>query len=231
MGKATAIKTGIFLLLGTALWLGAGRADDSVIPANLTDTQKANLKKILAAEEKPKRFIPDKAKFVGSPPEGLDQAPMPGAEIKQYLAAIVPYTTTDPKKSPEKAYVYWYRPNPKQGAPGVTIRRVVDLNSGQLVGEPEVLFNYATPVAPEERTEAIRLAREKIPAVRDLFTDADEKEIAVDALVQVITTTGLPEGAPGDRVVSLQFRKKNSTKRTTVMVNLTQQTARDANAP
>jgi hypothetical protein len=231
MSQSYASKTGPVLFLGAALFLGAGRADESVIPANLTESQKANLKKALAAEEKPKQFIPDKAKFVGTPPEGLDRAPTPGVEIKQYLAAIVPYTTTDPKKTPEKAYVYWYRPNPKQGSPGVTVRRVVDLNTGQMLGEPEVLFNHATPVAAEERTEAIRLAREKIPAVRDLYAGADEKDIAIDALVQVISTTGLPEGAPGDRVVSLQFRKKDTTRRTTVMVNLTQQTACDANAP
>jgi hypothetical protein len=230
MSQFPAVRTGAILFLSAAVFLGPARADDSQLPANLTDSQKANLKKFLAAVAKPKRFLPEKARFVGAVPDNLDPNPVPGAEVKEYLAAVVPFTAAE-KKGPEKAYVYWYRPNPKQGAPGVTVRRVVDLTTGEAVGEPEVLFNHATPLSREERDEAIRLAREKSPAVRDLYAGADEKDIEATPLVQVITATGQPEGSVGDRVVTLQFRKRSTNQRVNLVVNLTKQTVRDPNAP
>src|SRR5262249_7849282 len=119
----------------------------------------------------------------------------------------------------------------KQGSPGVTVRRVVDLGTGEAVGEPEVLFNHATPLTREERDEAIKLAREKVPALKEFYAGAHEKEIEGAPLIPVTTASGQPDGSPGDRVVSLQFRKKDAPRRLTVMVNLTQQSARDANAP
>ena len=154
----------------------AGRADDRLIPADLSDAQKANLKKGLAAVEKPKRFVPERARIVGNTPDGLDLDPAPGAEVKEYLASVVPHAAADRKKGPEKADLYWYRPNPKKGLPGITVRRTVDLTTGELAGGPEVLFNHATPLAPEERDEAVAMARKKVPAVAELY-DGDRRHL------------------------------------------------------
>ncbi len=234
MCEVPVTKTATILVLAAVVFLGVdpmSRADDRLIPANLTESQKANIKKFLASVEKPKQFLPEKAKLVGSAPSDLGVGAEPGAEIRQYLAAVIPYTAKDRKRGPEKAEILWYRPNPKKGQPGVTVRRVLDLTTGAAVGDPEVLFNHATPLTVEELNEAIKLARDKYPAAADLYATTEAKDVEVAPLVQVITATGQADGAVGDRVVSLQLRKKGTNKRLAVMVNLTRQTVRDPNAP
>jgi hypothetical protein len=219
-------------LMGGTLALGAPvRADDRVIPADLGDGQKANLKKFLASREKPKQFLPEGAKVVGAPAEGVQLGTPQGAEVKEYLAAVVPHVAADRKKGPEKADIFWYRPNPNKGSPGVTIKRTIDLTTGEPVGPPQVLFNHATPLAPEERDEAVALARKQSRPVAELYNGAEEKDVEVAALVQVISAAGQPDGSPGDRVVSLQFHRKGTKQRAQVMVNLTKQTVRDPNNP
>lgn len=205
-------------------------ADDRMIPASLDEGQRANLKKYLDSVEKPTQLIPANAKVVGTIPKILTAEPPVGSEVKEYLASVIPDVATDAKKTPERATIYWYRPNPKQGSAGVTIRRVVDLNTGNPVGEPEVLFNHATPLAREERADAVALAYKQSAALRELSAGVDPKDIEVAPLLQVITAAGQTDGAPGDRVVSMQFRNRKTTKRVRLMVNLTQQTVRDPNA-
>jgi hypothetical protein len=161
----------------------------------------------------------------------LDPNPVPGAEIKEYLTSIVPYRAAASDKPPEKVEIYWYRPNPKRGSPGVTVRRVVDLATGEPAGEPEILFNYPTPLAREELIEAVKIARAKNEKVEELCRDSEAGDIDVSPLVTTIKVTGVPDGAPGDRVVNLQFLKKSTAARANLFVNLTRGTVRDPGAP
>lgn len=222
------------LVLG-AVFAGDGdtprRIDERLLPSSLSDAQKASLAKYLASVKAPDRFIPESARVVGDGSVSLEPNPVPGAEIKEYLTSIVPYRPRSADKPPEKVEVYWYRPNPKKGAPGVTVRRVVDLATGEPAGEPEVLFNYPTPLAREELTEAVKLAREKNDKVAELCRDAEQGDVEVSPLVTLIKVAGVPDGTPGDRVVNLQFLKKSTMARASVVVNLTKGTVRDPAAP
>jgi hypothetical protein len=209
----------------------ARRVDERLLPAGLSDSQKTTLANYLASVKKPDRFIPESARVVGQAAFSLDPNPVPGAEIKEYLTSIVPYRPTTRDKAPNKVAIYWYRPNPKQGLPGVTIRRVVDLSTGAATGEPEVLFNYPTPLSREELGEAVKLAREKNDKVGELVRDAEQGDVVVSPLVATIKVSGTPDGAPGDRVVNLQFLRKSTAARANVVVNLTRATVRDPGAP
>jgi hypothetical protein len=218
------------LLLGAAALGGDDaprrRVDERLLPSVLTEKQKTTLADYLAGVKKPDRFIPESARFVGEGAGSLDPNPVPGAEIKEYLTSVVPYRAAAPDKPPERVAVYWYRPNPKRGAPGVTVRRVVDLETGRPVGEPEVLFNYATPLSREELTEAVKLARAKDEKVEALCRDAERGDVEVSPLVAPVKVAGVPDGEPGDRVVNLQFLRKSTGARASVNVNLTKETVR-----
>jgi hypothetical protein len=207
------------------------RVDERLLPSGLNDAQKAKLANFLASVKRPERFIPESARVITEAPVALDPNPVPGAEIKEYLTSIVPYRAQAKDKPPEKVEVYWYRPNPKKGAPGVTVRRVVDLSTGDPVGEPEVLFNYPTPLAREELDEAVKIARDKNEKVTELCRDAERGDVEVTPLVSPIKVPGLAAGAPGDRVVNLQFLRKSTMARVSVLVNLTRETVRDPGAP
>jgi hypothetical protein len=225
----------VSLLLGAGVALaGEGdrpRVDERLLPSGLTENQKTALANYLAAVKKPDRFIPESARVVGAGSISLDPNPVPGAEIKEYLTTIVPYRPTAKDKPPEKVEIYWYRPNPKKGSPGVTIRRVVDLATGESTGEPEVLFDYPTPLSREELAEAIKLARDKNDKVGELFRDAERGDVVVSPLVTSIKVAGAPYGTPGDRVVNLQFLKKSTMARANTIVNLTRETVRDPGTP
>jgi hypothetical protein len=224
------------LLFGTAIALaGEGdpprRVDERLLPSGLTDKQKTTLANFLAGLKKPDRFIPEPARVTGEGAGSLDPNPVPGAEIKEYLTSVVPYRRAAPDKPPDRVEIYWYRPNPKRGSPGVTVRRVVNLETGDQVGEPEVLFNYATPLSREELAEAIKLARAKSDKVEELCRDAEQGDVEVSPLVAPIKAAGVPDGTPGDRVVNLQFLRKSTTARASVNVNLTKETVRVPGAP
>src|SRR5262249_18602820 len=156
----------------------------------------------------------------------VDLNPGPG-EVKEYLSAVIPHEAADRRKGPDKADLYWFRPNPRKGSPGVTVKRVVDLGTGMQVGDPVVLINYLTPLAPEELSDALRIAREKSAAARALYAGREAQDVEVASLVHRITATGQPDGTPGDRVVNLQLRAKRTGQRASVMVNLTKETVRD----
>jgi hypothetical protein len=232
----SAIKAAVAALLpAIALAAGEGetrrRVDERLLPSSLTETQKATLANYIASVKQPDRFIPESARVVGDSSVALDPNPVPGAAIKEYLTSIVPYRSATKDKPPERVEIYWYRPNPKKGAPGVTIRRVIDLASGQPVGEAEVLFNYPTPLSREELNEAVKIAREKNEKIGDLCRDSEEGDVVVTSLVSPIKVAGAPDGTPGDRVVNLQFLKKSSMARGNVIVNLTKGAVRDPSAP
>src|SRR4029077_10412810 len=108
---------------------------------------------------------------------------------------------------------------------------VVDLATGEPAGEPEILFNYPTPLSREELLEAVKTARAKNDKVDALCRDAEEGDIGVSPLVTLIKVAGAPYGTPGDRVVNLQFVKKSTADRANVIVNLTKGTVRDPAAP
>jgi hypothetical protein len=226
----------VCLLLGSARVSAGdgdtrGRVDERLLPSGLTDNQKTNLANYLAGVKKPERFIPELARVVGDGAVSIDPNPVPGAEIKEYLTSIVPYRARAKDKPPEKVEVYWYRPNPKQGSPGVTVRRVVDLATGKPDGEPDILFNYPTPLSREELSEAAKTARAKNDKVSALVRGAEEGDVVVSPLVTLIKVTGAPYGTPGDRVVNLQFLKKSTGDRANVIVNLTKGTVHDPSAP
>jgi hypothetical protein len=208
-----------------------GRVDEKLLPSGLTEHQKTTLSNYLAGIKKPERFIPESARVVGEGTVSVDPNPVPGAEIKEYLTSIVPYRAQAKDKPPEKVEVYWYRPNPKRGSPGVTVRRVVDLATGKADGEPEILFNFPTPLAREELGEAVKVARAKSDKVSELCRDAEEGDIVVSPLVTLIKVAGAPYGTPGDRVVNLQFLKKSTSDRANVIVNLTKGTVHEPGAP
>jgi hypothetical protein len=207
------------------------RIDERLLPSGLTDNQKTTLANYLASVKRPERFIPESARVIADGSVSLDPNPVPGAEIKEYLTSIVPYRPQGNDKPPEKVEVYWYRPNPAKGKPGVTIRRVVDLATGESVGEPDVLFNYPTPLSREELDDAVKLARQKNEKVAALCRDAEQGDVEVTPLVSVIKVSGLPDGAPGDRVANLQFLRKSTMSRVSAIVNLTRESVRDAGAP
>jgi hypothetical protein len=206
------------------------RIDERLLPSSLTDAQRATLANYLASAKRPERFLPESARVVGASGVPLDPNPVPGAEIKEYLTAVVPYRPAAKDKPPDKVEVYWYRPNPKKGSPGVTVRRVVDLATGEPTGEPEVLFNYPTPLSREELAEAIRLAREKSEKVAGICRDAEPGDVEATPLATTIKVAGAPDGAPGDRVVNLQLLRKSTLGRVAVIVNLTSGAVRDPGA-
>src|SRR5437868_553832 len=78
-----------------------------------------------------------------------------------------------PWPPPTRVDVYYYRPNPTQGKPGITVKHTVDLTTGRQVGDTEVLLNHHSPIAREELADAIKLAREKVPAVGELYQGRD----------------------------------------------------------
>lgn len=223
------------LLLGAAVVFAGDapvrRVDERLLPTGLGEKQKATLVDFLASVKKPDRFIPASAKIIGTGALSLDPNPVPDAEIKEYLTSIVPFRPQAKDKPPDRAELFWYRPNPKRGLPGVTIRRVVNLESGEQVGEPEVLFNYPTPLAREELVGAVKIARAKIEKLNELFRDAEAGDVEVVPLIEQIKVSGAADGAPGDRVVNLQFLKKSTAARASVNVNLTRETVRDVSAP
>ena len=121
--------------------------------------------------------------------------------------------------------VYYYRPNPEKGKPGITVKHTVDLTTGSQVGPTEVLFNSHTPFSREELAEAVALAREKSSAVQELYKQHDKDAVHWEYLQPVITR---PHGVhePGDRVVRFVFTASAGMDeappaRARVIVNLT----------
>ena len=100
-------------------------------------------RRFLDSHQKPDRYIPEGAKIVGTLPGGGELPPTtpPAAKpVKQYTVQIISHRPVPDQPEPSRVDVYYYRPNPERGRPGVTVKYTVDLNSGNQVGETEVLL-------------------------------------------------------------------------------------------
>ena len=203
-------------------------ADSDLVPSNLPADQKANLLKFLKEHEKPDRFVPQGAKVVrppAAPEEPLPDVPVPpNTTVKQYTVQIMSHRPVPDRPEPKRVDVYYYRPNPTQGKPGITVKHTVDLTTGQQVGDTEVLVNHHTPISREELAEAVKLAREKAPAVRDLYTGREDNGVRWEYL-QLMISKKSEAYEPGDRVVRVVFSPaEGAATPVRVMVNLTKGT-------
>jgi len=215
------------LLVALALPAGQRAADDDMVPSNLSAGHKANLLRFLKAHEKPDKYIPPGARIVrpdSSPPADLPDVPVPpNTTIKQYTVQITPQRPVPDRPPPNRVDVYYYRPNPAGGKPGITVKHTVDVTTGQQVGDTEVLLNHHSPIAREELADAIKLAREKVPAVAELYQGRDPSAVRWEYL-QLMISKKSDRFEPGDRVVRLAFNAPDATP-VPVIVDLTKGTA------
>ena len=188
-------------------------ADNDLIPAQFTKEQRDNLQRFLQKHEKPDRYVPADAKIVGSQPAKIDANAEPGAgkAIKQYMVQIAAHRPVPGQEEVKRADVIYYRPNPEKGKPGITVKHTVDLTTGDQIGPTEVLLNSHTPISHEELAEAVALAREKSPAVGDLYKDRDKSAVRWEYL-QLMIQRKHTQHEPGDRVVRLVFNAAPAAK-------------------
>lgn len=218
--------------IGAAAMLGVfvtgGRAaDKELIPRQLPKEQQEKLARFLQAHEKPKTFMPPDAKVVGSqtgnveaPPEAAKDKP-----VKQYLVQITSHRPVPGQEQVTKADVYYYRPNPEKGKRGITVKHTVDLTTGEQVGQTEVILNGRAPLAREELTEAVELAKEKSAAVQELYKGREKNAVHWEYL-QLMIQRKTEAHEPGDRAVTLVFRVSTDKEEAPpapvrVVVNLT----------
>jgi hypothetical protein len=192
------------LLAAPASILGA--ADENLIPPQLPREQRENLLRFLQGHEKPDRFFPRDAKVVSSEPVQIDRdaAPPPGQPVKQYMVQIQSHRPVPGQEEVRQVDVYYYRPNPERGKPGITVRHTVDLVTGKQVGPTEVLVNHHTPISRDELNEAVKLAQEKSAVVGELYKDREKNAVRWEYL-QLFINRKHEAHEPGDRVVRLVF--------------------------
>jgi hypothetical protein len=202
-------------------------ADDELIPRQFPKEQRENLQRFLQEHGQPDRYVPKDAKLVDPLPDAADAkiVATPEKPIKQYLVQVTPHRPVPDQEEVKRADVYYYRPNPEKGKPGITVKRTVDLTTGKQVGEPEVLVKHHTPISREELAEAVALAREKSPAVQALYKDRDPKTVRWEYL-QLMVNKKSAQSEPGDRVVRFVFtaaaaNDKDEPAPVPVFVNLT----------
>jgi hypothetical protein len=209
-------------------FLGAIQAgDDEFIPRQFPKEQRENLQRFLKDHAQPDRFVPKDAKLVDPLPDAADAKIVGTAEkpIKQYLVQITPHRPVPDQEEVKLADVYYYRPNPEKGKPGITVKCTVDLTTGKQVDEPEVLVKHHTPISREELAEAVALAREKSPALQALYKDRDAKTVRWEYL-QLMVNKKSAQNEAGDRVVRFVFTAAPASdtdepKPVAVFVNLT----------
>ncbi|MBY0456545.1 MAG: hypothetical protein K2V38_04355 [Gemmataceae bacterium] len=232
MTRAVLASSLAFGLLASAL--AQQPPDERQLPASLTADQKANLLKFLKDTERPDRYIPKGAKFGDTAPSEKELA-FTGTKdqpIKQFTAQITPHRPTPDQEKVTKADVFYYRPNPEKGKPGVTVKYTIDLATGQPVGEPEVLTKAHVPVSREELAEAISLAQNKVPAVKELY-DGREAGVVRWEYLQMKINRKTDQFEPGDRVVRLVFTAppaaegQRAPEPVRVIVNVTRETVQD----
>jgi hypothetical protein len=190
------------LLTAPGLWA----ADDDPLPPQLTKEQRNNLRGFLKKNEKPDRFVPADAKQVGEQPPGVDTTitSTPARPVKQYMVQIVSHRPVPGEEEVKRVDVYYYRPNPEKGKPGVTVRHTVDVTTGNQVGPTEVLWKSHTPLSREELAEAVALAKEKAEAVGELYKGRAANTVHWEYL-QLMISRKNGQNEPGDRVVRLVF--------------------------
>lgn len=216
------------LLFAVVAVLGA--ADDRELPAALSAEQKANLLKFLKTSENPDRYVPKGAKFVDAPPPDADLQVTATKDkpVRQYTAQITPHRPVPDQETIDKADVYFYRPNPVKGKPGITVKYTIDLATGKQIGETEVLTKAHTPVSREELTEAVATAQAKVPAVKALYDGRPAGAVRWEYL-QMKITRKTDQFEPGDRVVRFVFTAvpdegQKAPEPVRVLVNLTKDT-------
>jgi hypothetical protein len=148
-----------------------------------------------------------------------------GRPIKQYAVQVAPHRPVPGRETVTQADVYYYRPHPEKGKPGITVKHTVDLTTGDQVGPTEVLLNHHTPLSREELAEAVQLAREKSLAVAALYQGREAGAVRWEYL-QLFITRKSDQYAPGDRAVRLAFTAAATDGREVpepvrVVVNLT----------
>ena len=206
------------------------RADDPVVPASLPKDQQAVLLKFMKDHQTPDRYVPKGAKFVDAPPTAaeIDLAATKDRPIRQYTVQVTPHRPVPDQEQVTRADVYYYRPNPEKGKPGLTVKYTVDLTTGQQVGETEVLTKAHTPVSREELAEAVAMVREKSPAVKALYQGREPGAVKWEYLQMKIARKS-EQFEPGDRVIRIVFTA-NPTENgavpepVRVLVNLTKDT-------
>lgn len=204
-------------------------ADERELPASLTENQKANLLKFLKDNERPDRYVPKGAKFPDAAPPAADLE-LTGTKdkpLRQFTVQITPHRPVPGEEKVGKADVYFYRPNPEKGKPGITVKHTIDLATGRPIGDPEVLTKAHTPVAREEVAEALAQAREKVPAVKSLY-EAHPDGVKWEYLQMKINRKS-EQFEPGDRVVRFVFTAtpadgKPAPEPVRVLVNITKDT-------
>jgi hypothetical protein len=205
-------------------------ADDEMIPSQFPKEQRDNLQRFLKEHSQADRYVPKDAKLVDPLPNAADEkiVSTPEKPIKQYLVQITPHRPVPDQEEVKRADVYYYRPNPEKGKPGITVKRTVDLTTGKQVGEAEVLVKNHAPISREELAEAVALVREKSSAVQALYKDRDAKTVRWEYL-QLMVNKKSAQDDPGDRVVRFVFtapaaNEKDEPPHVPVVVNLTKGT-------
>jgi len=117
---------------------------------------------------------------------------------------ITPHRAVPDQEQVTKADVYFYRPNPEKGKPGITIKHTVDLTTGKQIGETEVLTKAHTPVSREELAEAVEAVKDKSEPVKALYKDRDPGDVKWEYLQMKINRKS-EQFEPGDRVVRFVF--------------------------
>jgi hypothetical protein len=198
--------------LATAILLGAvlpalHAADERVVPASLAGPQRENLLKFLKENETPDRYVPKGAKFGDAPPPAADLGITATKDkpIKQYTVQITPHRPVPDQPEVNRADVYFYRPNPEKGKPGIAVKYTVDLSTGVPVGEPEVLTKAHTPVSREELAEALAALKGRSDVVKNLYAGRDPSAVRWEYLQMKINRKS-EQFEPGDRVVRFVFQ-------------------------
>jgi len=222
---------GLALSAGVLLAAACGvRAEEPQLPASLSADQKANLLKFLKENETPDRYVPKGARFPDTPPPvaDFDIKGTKDRPIKQYTVQITPHRPVPDQEQVGKADVYFYRPNPEKGKPGITVKYTIDLTTGQPVGDTEVLTKAHTPVSREELAEAVEKVKEKSDAVKALYKGREPNAVRWEYLQMKINRKS-EQFEPGDRVVRFVFTANPADGEAApaplrVIVNLTKDT-------
>lgn len=203
-------RAGMLAAISLVLFLSYARtqptAERDPLPPELTKEQREHLRTFLQKHEKPARFLPRDAKIVGPQGTAADlKEPAAGQPIKQFTVQITPHRPVGGQEQVQRVDVYYYRPNPERGKPGITVKHTVDVTTGEQIGPTEVLLNHHAPISREELAEAVELAREKSAAVQALYKTPNQQAVRWEALQLMITRKNGPF-EPGDRAVRLLFR-------------------------
>jgi hypothetical protein len=219
-------RLALLFALGTSAPATSRAADEDLLPRQLPKDQRENLARFLQQHARPKRYLPPDAKLVDVDPaqgEIKDVAGTPARPIQQFMVQIISHRPVPGQEEVRQVDVYYYRPNPETGKPGITVRHTVDVTTGKQVGATEVLLKSHTPLAREELAAAVALAEEKTPAVQALYKQGRSK--VHWEYLQLFINRKHDTQEPGDRVVRLVFTTTDQDQAppapVAVMVNLT----------